>query len=130
MKDSPKGAILVAVRDCFQLSHDGIDYLPTNSANATGALLFGLRPRGIHFEWNQSFKRFMQQVQTAAWALHMYAHRECVGSEFQKDVEVEMMTLIAEATALAPTPETAVIAHNLIVKNLGPACAYLLKETT
>ena len=122
-----RDALLTSVGDKFQVGFDGIDYLPTDSANATGVLLFGLRPNGIKLDCSQNPHRFMQQPEMAGRAQHLYANRDRVDFRFDVSAADEVLCLIAESTALAPTPETALAAHNLIVENLGPASAHLLR---
>ena len=122
---STKVALLKSVGDKFQVIFDGVEYLPSGNANAVGALLFGLRPRNIECDCNRHPVLFLQQAEKAAQALRLYANKalgeSCTEAEIERSIEA--------ATALAPTPETALIAHNMIIEDLGPSCAHLRRET-
>jgi hypothetical protein len=122
----PRDVLLTSVGDKFQLSFDGVDYLPTSNPTAAGALLFGLRPAGIKFSCDQSPDTFMWLASQAGYILHKFANGETHAVDDSELLPMaDLLEWIASATALAPTLESALAAHNLIVENLGPRCAHM-----
>ncbi|MEO8120133.1 MAG: hypothetical protein ABI606_12550 [Rhodoferax sp.] len=121
MKNCGKVARLSSVGNRFQLSFDGISYVPTVDAHGTGVLLFGLRPAGIDFDCNRSPALFLLKAQAAAMAMHDHANR------IQLVAEKTLTGWMGAAVALAPNEEHAMNVHNLIVDNLGPDAIHLKK---
>ena len=121
MKHFTKVAQLGNVGNSFQLSFDGIRYLPTDNARAIGFLLFGLRPAGIEFDCNRNPTVLLQAAHAAGLSMHNHATR------IQLVPDKTLAGWIQEATSLAPNDKQAMNVYNLIVDNLGPDSAHLKK---
>lgn len=111
----------------FRVTFKGVEYLPTRNADAMGALLFGLRPKGIKFDCNEPPQEFLQLAGDRGYALHCYANRGR-SAEDNKLLSTSVVTqqIAAEvdaAVALAPTAKDRKRTRELIVENLGPDSA-------
>ena len=105
----------------YQLTFKGVSYRPTDNPTAAGALLFGLRPKGIRFGCKRSPEKFMPLAQHAAHILHLHANGDKLTLGGQRRIAVvDLHEWVNADVALAPDEHTAEAARNLINENLGP----------
>ena len=105
----------------FKITFGGVEYLPTNDPTKAGALLFGLRPKGIQFQCSEDPGVFLHLATRAGHILHLYANGSRMMHDGTERISREdLLKRIADAVSLAPTPETAAKAKALILENLGP----------
>lgn len=104
----------------YKISFKGIEYLPTKRPEVLGALLFGLKPKGLRFEnCGQHPGVFLQIATKAGYALHLHANRKRLAAP-EPIPGKTLLEIVGDAVALAPNPDAADTARALILENLGP----------
>ena len=105
----------------FQVHFNDVVYGPTNNLTAIGTLLFGLRPRGIAYDFLGKATTTMWLIQRAAYILHLHANGDRVIRDGERcAMREDLERWIADAAALAPDEATATEVRRLIIDNLGP----------
>jgi hypothetical protein len=87
-------------RDRFQVSFDGVDYLPTNDTTFAGTLIFGLKPREVVTDGSRGTELFYMMAKVAVYTLNGHVK----GRSMPEDA---LQRWKAGAIALAPCAGTA-----------------------
>jgi hypothetical protein len=104
----------------FQIEFKAVQYLPTDSATAAGALLFGLRPRGVTFACTQDPELFMLKAIAAGYSLEWQANPHKLPAGQEPAPAKILRQWVDAAVALAPDEASAAEARQLIIERLGP----------